>query len=146
MKILSKFAFVLLMFLGAQAFAQDTVISQNQLPKTAQTFLSNYFGDTQVANAVKEKGIRKTEYEVYLNDGSKLEFDGDGNWKEVESKTRSLSDMSFIPQNIREYAAKNFPTYPIKKVEKSSRKYEVKLTNGLELEFDLKGNFLRIDD
>lgn len=54
--------------------------------------------------------------------------------------------MAFILQSIRDYAAKNFSAHQIRKIEKNSRKYEVKLTNGVELEFDLNGNFLRIDD
>ena len=144
MKILSKFALALMMLIGVQAAAQETVIDQSQLPANAKNFVTKYFSDATVSQAVK--GMVKTEYEVRLSDGSKLEFDGDGNWKEVESKTKSLSEMSFILQSIRDYAAKNFPTYQIRKIEKGSRKYEVKLTNGLELEFDLSGKFLRIDD
>lgn len=146
MKILSKFALALMMLIGVQAAAQETVIDQSQLPANAKNFVTKYFSDATVSQAVKDKGMVKTEYEVRLSDGSKLEFDGDGNWKEVESKTKSLSEMSFILQSIRDYAAKNFPTYQIRKIEKGSRKYEVKLTNGLELEFDLSGKFLRIDD
>lgn len=146
MKILSKFALALMMLIGVQTAAQETVIDQSQLPANAKNFVTKYFSDATVSQAVKDKGMVKTEYEVRLSDGSKLEFDGDGNWKEVESKTKSLSEMSFILQSIRDYAAKNFPTYQIRKIEKGSRKYEVKLTNGLELEFDLSGKFLRIDD
>lgn len=146
MKNLSKFAFVLLMLFGVQAIAQEKAINQNQLPGNAQAFISEYFNDVKVTNVIKDSGIIKTEYEVYLSDGSKLEFDGKGNWKEVKSKGKSLSGAAFIPQSIRDYAAKNFPSYQIKKIEKGSRKYEVKLSNGLELEFDLNGNFLRIDD
>lgn len=146
MKILSKFALALMMLIGVQAAAQETVIDQSQLPANAKNFVTKYFRMPLFLQAVKDKGMVKTEYEVRLSDGSKLEFDGDGNWKEVESKTKSLSEMSFILQSIRDYAAKNFPTYQIRKIEKGSRKYEVKLTNGLELEFDLSGKFLRIDD
>lgn len=146
MKNLSKFVFGLMMLIGVQAVAQETVIDASQLPVNSKNFVTKYFSDVTVSKAVKDKGMVKTEYEVRLSDGSKLEFDGDGNWKEVESKTKSLSGMAFIPQAIRDYAAKNFPTYQIRKIEKSSRKFEVKLTNGLELEFDLNGKFLRIDD
>jgi len=146
MKTLSKFAFAMMMLFGVQAAAQETVIDQSQLPANARSFVTKYFSDATVAHAVKDKEIAKTEYEVRLSDGSKMEFDGDGNWKEVESKTQSLSAMTFVPQSIRDYIAKNFPTHQIRKIEKSSQKYEVKLTNGLELEFDLNGKFLRTDD
>jgi hypothetical protein len=32
------------------------------------------------------------------------------------------------------------------KIKKSSRKYEVEISNGLDLEFNKKGEFIRIDD
>lgn len=146
MKTLSKYMLVLLLLYGVQGVAQKTNIDQSQLPVNARTFTSDNFGNTDIINVVKESKIHKTEYKVYLSDGSKLEFDDKGNWKEVKSTGRSLSEMAFIPKNIKDYAARNFPTFDIREIEKEKRKYEVKLSNNLELEFDLNGNFLRIDD
>jgi len=41
---------------------------------------------------------------------------------------------------------KSFPNTAIKKIEKKRFGYDVELINGLDLEFDSKGNFKRIDD
>lgn len=146
MKFLSNLGFAFLLLVGMQAMAQETVVDQGQLPDQAKNFMAQYFSNQAIANVVKDRGVFKTEYEVYLKDGSKLEFDGEGQWKEVKSKTEPLSNMAFIPEAIRNYVVQNYANQSIKAIEKGSRKYEVKLTNGLELEFGLAGNFLRIDD
>ena len=43
------------------------------------------------------------------------------------------------------YIKKHYPNAQVYKVEKEKRGYEVKLSDGLELKFNHKGAFLRID-
>ncbi len=145
-----KFTQVILLIVmfgfGTLINAQETVIKQAELPKTAQTFLSQNFSGQKAIQIIKDKGMISTEYEIRMENGTKVEFDGDGNWKEVDGKNKSAIPTGFIPSNITSYVSKNFPTYQISKIEKESKKYEVELTNGLDLEFNLNGDFLRIDD
>ena len=85
------------------------------------------------------------EYKVYLANGTKVEFDGDGAWKEVDGK-RNAIPTGFIPAKISNYVKRSFPNTTITKIERDRKEIEVKLNNGLELKFDKNGNFKKIDD
>ncbi|WP_265132576.1 PepSY-like domain-containing protein [Chryseobacterium oranimense] len=140
-------AFVLIFLLaGGFIFAQDRAISPNQLPKTAKTFLATHFKGITVGSAIEDREIYGVdEYQAYLANGMKVEFDSSGNWKEVDGKHQKIP-YGFIPASIRNYAAKNFPNTYIVKIEKERWSYKAELSNGLDLEFDRNGNFRRIDD
>lgn len=140
-------AFILIFSLaGGLIFAQDKAIAANQLPKTAKTFLASHFKGIAVGSAIEDREIYGVdEYQVYLANGMKVEFDSKGNWKEVDGKHQKIP-FGFIPASIRNYAAKNFPNTYIVKIEKERWSYKAELSNGLDLEFDSKGNFKKIDD
>lgn len=133
------------MVISIVTFAQDQVIAFNQLPQNGQKFITSYFGAKQVSTVLMDNDYFSKEYEVILANGTKIELDKNGDWKEVDGK-RNAIPTSFIPKSIGAYVKKSFPNAKIKKVEKKRFKYEVELTNGLDLEFDSKGNFTRIDD
>ncbi len=139
--------FVLIfMLMGGFTSAQDRAIQVNQLPKTAKNFLVSHFKGIPVSSAIEDREIYGVdEYKVYLNNGIKMEFDSNGNWKEVDGNHQKLP-YGFIPVSIRNYSAKNFPNTYIIKIEKKRWSYKAELSNGLELEFDRNGNFKRIDD
>lgn len=145
-KLTKLILFTVLLGFGIVTYAQETVITQSELPKTAQTFLGKNFSGQNVIQVVKDKGMISTDYEIMMEDGTKIEFDGEGNWQEVDGKDKSAIPTGFIPNAITSYVSKNFPTHKISKIEKDRTKFEVELTNGLDLEFDSKGKFLRIDD
>jgi hypothetical protein len=140
-------AFVLIFLLtGGFIFAQDRAINPNQLPKTAKNFLATHFKGVTIGSAIEDREIYGVdEYQVYLANGIKVEFDSRGNWKEVDGKHHKLP-QGFIPASIRNYAAKNFPNTYIVKIEKERWSYKAELSNGLDLEFDRQGNFKKIDD
>ncbi|WP_333596472.1 PepSY-like domain-containing protein [Chryseobacterium flavum] len=140
-------AFILFfMLMGGFVSAQDRAISASQLPKAAKTFLTVHFKGIPVSSAIEDREIYGIDdYKVYLNNGMKIEFDSNGNWKEADGKHQKLP-YGFIPASIRNYTARNFPNTYIVKIEKERWSYKTELSNGLELEFDRKGNFKRIDD
>ncbi|VEH22990.1 Protein of uncharacterised function (DUF2874) [Chryseobacterium nakagawai] len=126
--------------------AQDRAINVNQLPKTAKTFLAGHFKGIPVSSAIEDREIYGVdEYKVYLNNGIKAEFDSNGNWKEIDGKHQKIP-YGFIPTSIKNYSSRNFPNTYIVKIEKKRWSYKAELSNGLELEFDRKGNFKKIDD
>ena len=54
---------------------------------------------------------------------------------------------SSLPQNILDYVSSNYPGVTIREAEtENNDNFEVYLSNGLELVFDMDGNFLGIDD
>lgn len=146
MNSIKTIAIVALVALSTAAFAQKKVINNNQLPGTAQTFIKNNFASQQITSTIEEKeNIFSKEYQVILNDGTKLEFDKSGNWIEVDGNTIAVP-LKIVPKSIHNYVTKSFPNTKIVKIKKTTRKYEVEISNGLDLEFNKKGEFIRIDD
>ena len=86
-----------------------------------------------------------TRYEVVFTNGSKVEFLKDGEWKEVECKYSTVP-TAIIPAQIASYVSQNYPDTQIVQIDRDKRDYEVKLTNRLELTFDLNFNLIGIDD
>ncbi len=138
------FSFLMLTF-SLVLFAQDKPISFQQLPKNSQQFITTYFGSQNVAVILLDDDYLKKEYEVILKNGTKIEFKSDGNWKEIKSNKGKIPS-GFIPKKIVAYVQKSFPNTGIKKIEKNRFSYEVELINGIDIEFDLKGNFVKFDD
>lgn len=127
-------------------FAQDKIITIEGLPNVAQDFIKKYYNVKDVALVeVEDELFSSKEYQVKLSDGTDLEFDSKGKWKEVDAELQGVP-QEIVPGNIREYVNKSFPNNKIVQISRSSRKYEVELTNGIDLDFDQKGNFIRIDD
>lgn len=123
--------------------AQETPVTHSELPKEARNFLSKHF-KSPFHHAIKEMDNRKVEYDVMLEDGTKIEFSETGKWKEVDGNSKALP-TSFIQKTILDYVKVNYPKEQIIKIERTDFKYEVDLNNGLELEFNAKGDFVKID-
>ena len=125
---------------------KEEMIGIDGLPATGNTFLEQHFTGVKVNNVKKEKeGLSGTEYTVYLENGTRVKFDKSGNWEEVEAPDNIAIPTSFIPDNIVAYVAEHYPNIGINSIDKERNKYDVELVNGLDLEFNLAGEFVRID-
>lgn len=126
--------------------ARDKVTRDiNRLPATAQTTIRNYFGKKTVNHIkIDKKTFGGADYDVIFNDGTEIDFDSDGNWTEIDCGTRSVPD-GLVLRPIRNYVKTNFGGKKIVSIEVSRNKYEIELSNGVELEFDRSGNFKRAD-
>lgn len=122
----------------------EVPVTVNELPATAQTFINTHFKDKKVALAKKETGFFELSYDVIFTDGNKLEFDRNGNWKEVNCKYSSVP-AAVIPQQISDYVKANYAGINILSIEKDDREYEVRLANRVELTFTLQFQLLDID-
>lgn len=132
--------------LSAMLYAEiDRPVTVAELPQKAQDFIRSNFPDKEVSYAKIDGGYIGGSYDLVFVDGTKVEFTRSGDWKEIKCRYSKVPDH-LIPQKIRDYVQKNFPNQPVVKIERKKRKYEVELRNDLDLEFDLKGNFLRLDD
>ena len=135
---------LLALTLSAVCFADDRPIPADQLPAAAKTFIQKAFPEATIAYATIDRGF-KTEYEVRLSDGSKVEFDASGNWKKVDCEYKAVPE-SVIPAAIGQYVKANFPAVPVIKISKKMMGYELELQNDLELRFSNDGAFLGMDD
>ncbi len=146
MKLLSKILAVLLLSGGLTVSAQGTkqVISLNELPTKAQEFIKKHFNSQKAVSIIKDtENLLDVEYKTIYNN-MVISFDSKGEWEEVDGK-RNAIPTTFIPQEIVNHIQKSFPDNNIVKIEKGKRKYEVEISNGLDLEFTKAGAFLRID-
>ena len=145
LKTLSTIAFSLLVF-GIATAQDEGLVPASALPVNAQTFVNQYFSANDIVSVWQdtEKG-KVEEYTVLFADGTEVEFHADGNWKEVKARNGQVSPK-IVPVKIAKYVHKKFPKAMIKEIKKGRTKYEIDLTNNVELLFNLNGNFLKIDD
>lgn len=108
-------------------------ISQSELPKAAQTFLTKYFPGDEVLKAEKDQGRRGMEYEVDLSSGAEIDFISDGTWKEVKAARGKSVPTGIVPTAIDKYVSTNFEGQSIVEISRKRGGYEVELSNGSEL-------------
>ncbi len=146
LKKLTMVALSLAAFGVAQAQEQDGLVPVQSLPSKAQGFIKQHFSLEGVVSVWQDIERGKVEdYTILFADGNEVEFDAKGEWEEVKSRNGAVSDK-IVPAKIAKYVKSNYPNALIKKISKNSYKYEVELSNGLELEFKLNGKFVKVDD
>ena len=136
-----------LIFGSSTTFA-DTVIQEGEIPQAIHKFLSENFAKEKISVAKKDGGIlfiSSPSYDVILTNGTKIEFDSKGNWKEISIKSEPIP-QALIPTKIANAVASKFPNAKIISIEKDRKNFEVKLSNNYELELSEDGKILDIDD
>jgi len=141
--ILKKLALGSAVLVSVTLFSQEVAITQQQLPKSINQFVQKNFPGKTLSKISQEKKLGKTEYEVYLDNGTKLEFNNT-TINEIESNEK-IPD-ALVPKNILAYVNKNYPQNFITEWKLSYSKHKIELNDGLELEFDKNQKFLRIDN
>ena len=142
-----KKAFVLLLALGMSLplFAScERRIKIEQLPEPAREFIYNHFNDSEISRIEREKEHGQYEYTVRFKDRAKIEFDQNGRWKNIENHSSPIP-ADALPQRIKEYIDGHHAGADVREIERDNRGFEVKLTNGAELQFDLAYNFIKYD-
>ena len=131
---------VLMVGTSLNACGRKRVIDPEKLPKVATELIQKHWPSCVIDLAY----IDGREYEVLLSDGTIIEFNNKGIWK--EAKCTDGLPVTLVPGNITRYVVERFPKQLIIKCEKMRGGYEVELTNGLELQFDLQGRLTHVDD
>ena len=129
------------------ACADNDRITQdaNELPQPSRDLLTRHFTTTAVSHIKIEKNFFGVEgYDVILTDGSHVEFNRKGEWKEIKT-SRSAIPSALIPASIRTYVAQHYPGMEILTIDKDAKDYEIDLKNGIELKFNLEGKLIDID-
>ena len=119
-------------------------INLTQLPEKAQTFLSTYFPEAKVSLVRKEIDVIEFSYDVFFNDGSKVEFDRKGNWTEVDCFTHPLPS-GIVPEAISKVINTHYPASQTTKIERDRNEIDVKLDNRVELTFNKHLKLIDID-
>ena len=120
-------------------------IQPKKLPHLAQRILPAYFPTQQVTHAEKAKSKLNVGYRVVLSDGTKIQFDKDGNWLDVDGNGSPIP-MRIVPPALQNYLSLNCPEdIQVLRQTKDSKTYEydLYLSDGQHLRFDTY--FKRID-
>ncbi len=146
-KIALLFALLCCLAAGAATWTDDDrPITVSELPQAAQQFLKSHFAGMNAAWVTVDGNFFDKDYEVGFPDGSKIEFNRSGEWKDVEMRGAKGVPVSVVPEAIRNYVDRNYPQTAIRAIARDRRGYEVELSNGLELEFDNAFRLLKVDD
>lgn len=122
---------------------KEKVVSTDRLPTQAQAYITQHFPGYEILQVVKERDDLKISYDVNLDDGYNLDFDKEGRILGVEGLNK-LPD-SVVPNNLLNYVREHYREHFIRDWKLDDRGQEIKLSNGVELQFDKNGNFRRID-
>ena len=119
----------------------DQVITFDRLPATAQAMLKQNFADKTPLVITADWD----DYKVMYTNGDKVEFDKKGNWRDIECKTSQVP-AALIPAQIVANVNATFPGATVTEIDQDRRGYSVKLSNGLELEYNRSFQIVELDD
>lgn len=131
---------------SASADDRERPTTVDKLPANAQQFLAEHFKGLNVAFVVEDPKMIGSEYEVTYTDRTEVNFNPQGEWTSVECKYNAVP-ASVVPQKIADYVAKsNFPGQHIMKIDRNAYTWEIELSGGLEIKFDMQFNVIGYDD
>jgi len=129
----------------AQAQPAATAATPQAVPEAINAFVKQYFPNATIAGVEPDNDHGCMEYDIYLSDGTEVDFDANNQWETIESRAKGVP-ATFIPQAIATYVKSNYQNMAVAKIHKEHYGYEIELTNGLELNFDQSGQFMGMDD
>ena len=128
--------------LFAACTSESTTHDATKLPESARNLISrNFTSAISLVEEEKSMGSVK-EYEVTLTDGSEITFTGSGDWKSVDTPAGIAVPSGLVPTAIQSYVDTKHQGAFIDGIEKNKKGYEVELSNNIEIQFDMAGNFV----
>lgn len=123
--------------LTAALLNADMIIAPNSLPQNIQNFIATHF-KAQIGLVEMDR----KSYEIYLTDGTELEFDLMGNWIEIESEFVPV-DFGVLPPNVASIVKAQHPNATLLEVKRKMSYYKIKLSNKMKIYIDANGTILR---
>lgn len=134
----------LLCALTFSACARDKQpVAFDNVPEQVQKEVLKNFTKDQIQFVIADKEFLHYEYEFVLSNGLELEYDDKAVLLQAESK--SGVPEALIDTEILSYIKTTFPNAVITEYKLDDGRKEVELNNEMELIFDKKNQFLRID-
>lgn len=99
----------------------------SELPQNAQQFIETYFGGTEVSRVIRDKDDGRTTYEVWLADGTEIDFLESGEWQNIDCRFSILPD-GILPATIAADIDTRYPDAAIHGAEKQLGGIVVDLT------------------
>lgn len=124
---------------------EDKLIGENELPARAAEFIKEHFSGIKISAIMLDRDLFEKTYEVFLADGSNLDFDKNGDWTDIECHSTAVPG-NIVPEKIRSYVTSNHASRQIVGIDRDKHDYELELDNGLDLKFDLNFNIIGYDN
>ena len=134
------------------SFTKDGELISNdpedkRLPSVAKKFIESQFQENEIQYIVTDVD---GDIEVTLDDRTDITFDRKGNWFSVKGRKKPLPEnfLNTLPKTLNKYIEEKHPEQFIRKIEKKSYGYRVKLNkpNDVELSFTKSGILIDEDD
>ena len=124
----------------------DKPVVPEQLPNPVKTFIQQTYPGQTITFAQKDLELTGWKYEVFMADGTHIEFDTDDMWDKVESPMAKPIPMQLVPAPIATHLQANFPGAFVTKIDKERNGYEVELSTSMELKYNKQGALIEMDD
>ena len=111
-------------------------VQLSSIPQNAQNFIKQHFANVKVTFIERDWD----DIEVYLENGTQIDFFPNGDWKEV--KCYGNMPATILPANVMNTIKITYPNAAIIKIEKQFTTFEIKLNNMMELYIDNNGQLL----
>ena len=121
------------------------LVESSELPAQAQAFIKLHFNMSDITYVERDRDGVRFEYKVYFKDATEVEFDYQGNLKSVDCHNKAVP-VGIIPESIVTFVQTHYSEMFIVEYGIDYRRLTVELNNGIDLLFDLEGNFLYLDD
>ena len=140
MKKILLLAFVSIVFAGCN---KDVILPAGQQPAEITTYTNTHFPDNPIIQAIKDKDGFELTYDITLRGGVFLEF----NRKKEVTDIQGTAELpaSVVPSKLLDFVTTNYAPNYIVGWETDDRNQQIKLDNRIQLEFNMNGDFLRID-
>lgn len=137
---------VLSMFSIGLVFAQT---ESQELPQNSKDFIAQHFASETLTFVEKDNSWLPWDnediYEAHFSSGLELSFNKAGEVTEIDAAKNQYIPTEVLPGEILTYVGTNYQDVEIKSWGRDGKEQEVELSNGVDLEFDKNGNFLRVD-
>lgn len=137
---------VVSMFSMSLLFAQS---GSQELPQNSRDFIAQHFASESIASVQVEDSWLPWDnddmYEVHFSSGLELSFNKAGEITEIDAAKDQQLPMEVLPAEIQSYVGSNYQNAAVSSWEKDGKDQDVELSNGVDLEFDKNGKFVRVD-
>lgn len=128
-------ALCLVFLVFGTCLAEEKPVKVEQLPGEVQQFIKTNYPSAQISSVTQEEDDK--DFNVTLSEGTIIEFGGDNQWTEINSK-RSDIPKEVLPLQVLEYVNATYSGIPIKKIERNKQGYNIQLKNKTKFQLDLQ--------
>ncbi|MDE7414228.1 MAG: PepSY-like domain-containing protein [Muribaculaceae bacterium] len=126
---------------NANAFIDKYTIQREELPEKAQQMLVEHFPKAKISMIKVDRHLlKKTDYDVKLTNGTLIEFSNSGQWTSIDCGKKNVPE-NLLHKTIHNYIRKNYDGTTIVKCKKRNTGFDVGLSNGKVLRFNLLYQF-----